>query len=87
MYLILILHKVIQMIYFGKIEDVGKLLNSFNELDTLAKKDYEYVIKRNIELKSIHIEEIDYRFLKIRADGIPAYKPNLGLEIQRFVDT
>lgn len=62
--------------YFGKIEDVGNLLNSFYELNTLAKKDYEYVIKRNSELKSIHIEEIDYRFLKIRADGNPAYKPN-----------
>lgn len=62
--------------YFGKSEDVGNLLNSFYNLDILAKKDYEYIIKKNSELQSIQIEETDYRFLKIRADGSPAYKPN-----------
>ena len=65
--------------YFGNSEDVGNLLNSFYNLNILAKTDYEYIIKKNSELHSIQIEEIDYKFLKIRAWGTPAYKPNANL--------
>lgn len=59
--------------YFGKIVDVKNLLNLFYNLDILATKDYEYAIKKNSQIYSLPIKQINYRFLKIRANGKPAY--------------
>ena len=60
--------------YFGKREYIANLLDLFFNLRVNAKRDYENLIKKNAINFSIPIEIKNYRFLKIRADGSPAYK-------------
>lgn len=59
--------------YFGQLKSVGKLINTFYNLNSDAKKDFEYLLKCNANRHNISIVEKNYRFLKIRASGEPAY--------------
>jgi hypothetical protein len=60
--------------YFGKREYIADLLDIFFDLRENAKNDYEDLIKRKVINFNIPIEIKKYRFLKIRADGSPAYE-------------
>lgn len=64
--------------YCGDRLKISKLLDSFHNLENLAKKDFEYIIKKNSEIHNISIIQKDIKFLKIRADGEPAYKHTNG---------
>lgn len=59
--------------YFGQLKSVGKLINTFYNLNSDATKDFEYLFKCNANRHNISIVEKNYRFLKIRASGDPAY--------------
>lgn len=63
--------------YFGKIEDMYRLLETFNYIKGDGLGDYERLIKQSAIKNSIKIIPKNFRFLKIRADGRPAYKGRL----------
>ena len=65
--------------YFGGINDVSKLINSFYSLRQIATLDYEHLLKANAEQNSIKVKEEHYRFLKIRANKQPAYQKRGGI--------
>lgn len=65
--------------YFGGINDVSKLINSFYSLRQIATLDYEHLLKTNAEQNSIKVKEEHYRFLKIRANKKPAYQKRGGI--------
>ncbi len=65
--------------YFGSIDDVSKLINSFYSLRQIATLDYEHLLKANAEQNSIKVKEEHYRFLKIRANKKPAYQKRGGI--------
>jgi hypothetical protein len=60
-------------LYLGKLNLVAKLMNTFYNLKTDAVKDFEYLLKCNSERHKIDVVEKDFKFLKIRACGAPAY--------------
>lgn len=61
-------------LYIGEKKMVGDLLNSFSFLGSLAQRDYEKIIELNARKNKIPVIEKSIKFLKIRANGEPAYK-------------
>lgn len=59
--------------YAGNIDSVALLLEGFYKLG-LKMQDYENSLRIKSVKENINICEINFRFLKIRTDGEPAYK-------------
>jgi len=64
--------------YFGKLQSVANLINTFYNLNVDATKDFEYLLKCNANRYNISVVEKNYRFLKIRSSGEPAYSKAAG---------
>lgn len=71
--------------YFGELQSVANLINTFYNLSLNAKKDFEYLLKCNANHHNISIVEKNYRFLKIRACGKPAHL-NTGGKVWKAVN-
>lgn len=65
--------------YSGPTKLLSKFLNSFGSFNSFKPLDYEHILLHRSEEYALPIQVVNFRFLKIRATGEPAYQENKRL--------